>query len=370
MDKYNTKMTINKWFSYINLEKLSPSSQKAIHAFNRYAKKLTFSKVLMLFLFAINEETESLRHLDQQLVHPQLKMVIGVDTISYSQLSRALKALDATVLLEIFNQLLGMVHQKTHISRQNKVYLVDSSTFSFSKHSYPWADFRPTKSGIKLHLKVCLMEEGMVHPEQFEISNASEHDHDYLDVFVNQPLATYVFDRGYIDFESFDQMKWEGYFFVSRIKKNTVIHVVENLDIPKDKDSDVLSDQYVLLGGRGYLTSLMRLVTIRRKGRSDLRIITNDVFKTAEEIGNLYHSRWQIELFFKHMKQHMTIKTYYSKSEVGVENQLIMAMIVYLLTLLIKLELNLKPTIFQILRHLRSVKYESYAYFKALFEPG
>ena len=107
MDKYNTKMTINKWFSYINLEKLSPSSQKAIHAFNRYAKKLTFSKVLMLFLFAINEETESLRHLDQQLVHPQLKMVIGVDTISYSQLSRALKALDATVLLEIFNQLLG-----------------------------------------------------------------------------------------------------------------------------------------------------------------------------------------------------------------------------------------------------------------------
>lgn len=90
----------------------------------------------------------------------------------------------------------------------------------------------------------------------------------------------------------------------------------------------------------------------------------------AEEIGNLYHSRWQIELFFKHIKQHMTIKTYYSKAEVGVENQLIMALIVYLLTFLIKLELNLKPTIFQILRHLRSVKFESYDYFIALFEPG
>ena len=189
MDKYNTKMTINKWFSYINLESLSPSSQKAIQVFNRYAKKLTFSKALMLFLFAINEETESLRHLDQQLVHPQLKKVIGVDRISYSQLSRALKAVDTTVLLDIFNQLLGLVH-----------------------------------------------------PEQFEISNASEHDHDYLDVFVNQPLATYVFDRGYIDFKTFDQMKWEGYFFVSRIKKNTVVHVVEDLEVPKDKDSDVLSD--------------------------------------------------------------------------------------------------------------------------------
>ena len=165
-------------------------------------------------------------------------------------------------------------------------------------------------------------------------------------------------------------MKWDGYFFVSRIKKNTVVHVVEDLDVPMDTDSDILSDQYVLLGGNGYLTSLIRLVTICRKGRSDLRIITNDVFKPAEEIGNLYHSRWQIELFFKHIKQHMTIKTYYSKAEVGVENQLIMALIVYLLTFLIKLELNLKPTIFQILRHLRSVKFESYDYFIALFEPG
>lgn len=93
------------------------------------------------------------------------------------------------------------------------------------------------------------------------------------------------------------------------------------------------------------------------------------MFKSAEEIGRLYKSRWQIELFFKHIKQHMTIKNYFSKSKVGVENQLIMAMIVYLLTLLIKIELGLKPTIFQILRHLRSVKFEPYAYFIALFEP-
>lgn len=219
MDKYKTKMTINKWFSLIGLDKLSESSQKTIQEFNRYAKKLTFIKVLNHFLFAINEETESLRHLDQQLVHPQLKKAIGIDTISYSQLSRALKALDTAVLMDIFNQLLSMAHQQTHLSRQNSVYLVDSSTLSFSKQSYPWANFRPTKTGINLDLKVCLMEEGMVHPEQFEMTHASEHDHDYLDIFVNKPLATYVFDRGYIDFKAFDQMKWDGYFFVSGIKK-------------------------------------------------------------------------------------------------------------------------------------------------------
>ena len=99
------------------------------------------------------------------------------------------------------------------------------------------------------------MYEGMVHPEQFKLSRASEHNHDYHNIFVNPPLATHVFDRGYIDFVIFGQMKRDEYFFVSRIKKNAIVHVVENLDVPKDKDSDIFSDQYVLLGGKDYLTS-------------------------------------------------------------------------------------------------------------------
>src|SRR5699024_7082448 len=126
---------------------------------------------------------------------------------------------------EIFYHLLSLVHKKTTVKSKEKLYLIDSSTFSLSQASYPWARFRLTKSGIKLHLKLCFMNEGWVHPEEFKLSHASEHDHDYLDVFVNDTLATYVFDRGYLDFAQFDQMKWSGYFFVSRIKKNTVVHV-------------------------------------------------------------------------------------------------------------------------------------------------
>lgn len=86
MDKYKTKMTINKWFSYISFEKLSPSSLQAIHQFDHYSKKLTFKKALKLFLYAINNETDSLRHLDQQLVNPNLKKAMTIDSISYSQL--------------------------------------------------------------------------------------------------------------------------------------------------------------------------------------------------------------------------------------------------------------------------------------------
>lgn len=77
------------------------------------------------------------------------------------------------------------------------------------------------------------MNERWVHPEQFEVSPASEHDHEHLEVFINEPLATYVFDRGYLDFAQFDQMHWDGYFFVSRIKKNTKVHVQGHLDVLK-----------------------------------------------------------------------------------------------------------------------------------------
>lgn len=102
MDKYKTNLTINKWFSFINTEKLSLSARQSIQQSNAYTKKLTFERVIKLFLYAINNEAESLRHLDEQLTNPKLKRVIGIDRISYSQLSRAIKSLDNAVLMETF----------------------------------------------------------------------------------------------------------------------------------------------------------------------------------------------------------------------------------------------------------------------------
>lgn len=367
MDKYKTKRTINKWFSSIKFEQLSPNAREIIAEFDRYSKKLTFKKVMWLFLYAINDQTKSLRHLSQQLVNPQLKKVIGLDKISYSQLSRALRVIECSVLMEIFNQLLSFVQEKTEIKSKKKLYLIDSSTFSLSKPSYEWAHFRPAKSGIKLHLKICLMEEGWLHPDQFELSHANEHDHEHIESFIKEPLATYVFDRGYLDFERFDEMNEKEFFFVSRIKKNTKVHVQAHIDGPKPKE--IVSDQLVLLGSNVYLTGLLRLVTVERKHQSNLRIIPNRMDVSAETISQMYQSRWQIELFFKHIKQHMTIKTFFSTTEEGVENQVILAMIVYLLTLLIKLELNLKQTVFYIVRNLRSLQYEPFELFKEIHEP-
>jgi hypothetical protein len=366
MDKYRGKKTINKWFSYINFKLLSGEAKIAIQKFDSYRKKLTFENTLQLFLFAINDETESLRHLDKQLVNPNMRKTFKLESISYSQLSRALKALDYSVLMEIFTQLLSQVQQKTKGHSKKKIYIVDSTTFSFGKKDYPWAKFRPTKSGIKLHLRICFMGDGLLHPDQFKLSNASEHDYNHLEVFINKAEAIYVFDRGYFEIKRFNELDKEKYYFVTRLKKYVNVNILEEKDV--SEESDIISDQIVSIGAKG--SRPFRLIVIKRKGRSDLHLITNLKDQTAEEVGNIYKSRWQIELFFKHIKQHMTIKKYFSKSQKGVENQVVLVMIAYLLTLLTKLEMNIKESIFQILRIFRELKFEPTIYFNRYFNSG
>lgn len=356
MDKYKSISAFNKWFSPINLEKLSVSSQNAIANFNSYRKKLDFEAILKLFIYAINEEKESLRDLNTSLINQSLRRETGIKTMSHSQLSRAFNALDSSVLEEIFHQLLKKVHEKTKANKRNSCYLIDSSTFSLSLKRHKWASFRKTKAGVKLHLKVCFMENGTLYPENFTITNAKEHDVNQLDILVDQPEATYVFDRGYLDFERLDQMHWDGYFFVTRIKKNTAVHVIERFEKPVGQN--ILKDELVYLGSKNYLTPRFRLVTAQDEQGRIFQFVTNRMDISAEELSDMYHARWQIELFFKHIKQHMTIKTFFSQSETGVSNQLILTMIVSLLTLLVQLETQTKKTVFQIKRLFRYLLFQ------------
>src|SRR5699024_6899346 len=222
-------------------------------------------KALKIYLYAIDSEKESLRDLDTAFIDESIQKEMGLESISFSQLSRKLAEIDSTILLAVFNQLLGSIKQKMPTHKRNSLYLVDSSTFSLNKNLFPWAEFRKTKSGIKLHLKYCFMDHEHSYPEEFKITHAVEHDDHHLEVFVHDPEATYVFDRGYLNFERMDQMHWDGYFFLTRIKKNTKVHVIENFEVPEAKlenGSSILSDQIVALGSSTYLTSRFRLVTL------------------------------------------------------------------------------------------------------------
>lgn len=150
-----------------------------------------------------------------------------------------------------------------------------------------------------------------------------------------------------------DEMHDGGYFFVTRIKKNTKVTVLETLE--KSSEEHVVSDQMVT----GYLTYRYRLVTIKDDKGKLLQFITNRFYWICAEVSDAYKLRWQIELFFKHIEQHMTIKRYFSQSEQGVINQLILTMIASLLTYLIKLETKTTRTIFQIKRLFRYLIFRS-----------
>jgi len=356
MDKYKLNSAFNKWFSAIKLEKLPIPIREKVFAFDKYHKKLSFFRALQLFLLAINEEKESLRDMDTAFVSKELQKEIGIESISYSQLSRVLPKMDSEILLAIFYQLLSQVKKKMPVDKRNSLYLIDSSTFSLNQNLYQWADFRKTKSGVKLHLKLCFMDNDHLYPDDFTLTNAIEHDTNQLEVLVNQPEATYVFDRGYLDFERMDKMHWNGYFFVTRIKKNTKVHVLETL--AACKEDSIISDQLVALGAQNYLTSRFRLVTIQDQKGKVLQFITNRFDCSSAEIAEMYKARWQIELFFKHIKQHMTIKKFFSRSEQGVVNQLILALIASLLTYLIQLETKTGQSIFQIKRLFRYLLFQ------------
>ena len=141
-----------------------------------------------------------------------------------------------------------------------------------NKTRYPWAEFRTTKSGIKLHLRLAYIGKGDAYPDRAIIKNASVHDVNRLEIVVDDKLATYIFDRGYLDFEMFDKFSHDKFFFVSRIRKNILVKVKEEYEVPSG--GSILQDQMVVLGGKnGYLIDPYRLVELTDTQGNRLRIL-------------------------------------------------------------------------------------------------
>lgn len=178
---------------------------------------------------------------------------------------------------------------------------------------------------------------------------------------VDKTEATYIVDRGYFDYKLLDQLHEDGYFFVTRIKSNTKITVLDQIEVrkPNTRDGRIISDQQVILGGGvNHVTERFRLVTILTKGQKLLRIVTNRFDVSPNEVADMYQARWQIELFFKHLKQNITIKQLYSRNKQGTINQVIITLIATLLTYLIKIELNLTVTLFRLKRTFHYLMFE------------
>ena len=352
MDKITRKTSFGQWFSPINLQ-LFEEHVKTLKL-DYYTKKLTTESFLKLLLFAQLEEIESLHALGDCLFDDQLQKGIDLDSISISQLSRRLNGMNPDLFQRLFLDLVAQIHAKTHYTKLvMPLKIIDSSTLPLNLTNHKWAKFRKTKAGVKLHLRLVFMEKGISYPEKAVMTTAKEHDRGQLEIMVDDKECMYVFDRGYLDYERFDRMTDDGYFFLSRLRKNAVIREVYDFKLPED--SAVLSDQMVLIGTtQNRAENYFRLLKVMDSKGNELHLITNRFDLSAEEISEMYKSRWAIELFFKWIKQHLNIKKFYGQSEWAIQNQVFIALIVFCLHVLVQIETNSKRKTLQISRYLRA----------------
>jgi len=352
MDKNTLKTSFGKWISPINMKKLS--KQVEILQQDYYTKKLTTEAYLKAMLFAQLHETESLHAISDALLDEDFQEALRFESISASQLSRKNNEVDPAILATVFLDLVGQIQSHQHQVRKSMpLKIIDSTTLPLNLTNYKWATFRKTKAGVKLHLRLVYMGKDNVYPDKAIITTADKHDRNQLEVLVDDKEAMYVFDRGYVDYERFDRMTDDGYFFVSRLKKNAVtrhIHAFELLE-----DSPVIRDDMVYIGTtQNRAENVFRLIEVEDTKGNMLRLITNRFDLSSDEISEIYRSRWAIELFFKWLKQHVEIKHFYGMTENALQNQIYIALITYCLHVLIRLEAKSKKSLLRISRWLKA----------------
>ena len=229
------------------------------------------------------------------------------------------------------------------------VYALDSTTIELCLKLFPWAAFRTTKAAVKLHTLLDLR--GSI-PTFVHISDGKLHDVNALDLLILEPGAFYVMDRGYLDFERLYRLHQAKAFFVTRAKSNSKFKRV--LSLPVDRSTGLICDQQVELtvfySHQGYPERLRRIVYRDPERDKRLVFLTNHLALPALTVCALYKSRWQVELFFKWIKQHLRIKRFFGTSENAVKTQVWTAVSVYVLVAIIRKRLNLALSLHSMLQ--------------------
>jgi hypothetical protein len=232
---------------------------------------------------------------------------------------------------------------------ENTVYALDSTTLDLSLTLFPWADFRRTKAGIKMHTQVDLR--GPI-PTCIYITNARQHDVRWLDELIFEPGACYVLDRGSMDFKRLNGIACAGAFFVTRAKDN--LRFSRQRSLPTDFPAGVRSDPMgkpTLAKARAAFPALLRKVRyFDAETERDLVFLTNHLEIPALTVALIYRLRWRIELFFRWIKGHLRIKHYYGTSPNAVKTQIWIAIAVYLMVAIIHKQLSLPGTLHRTLQ--------------------
>src|SRR6266446_105053 len=245
------------------------------------------------------------------------------------------------------------------------LYALDSTTIDLCLSLFPWARFRQQKAAIKLHTLLDLR--GNI-PTFIGITDGKVHDVNMLDQILPEAGAFYVMDRGYIDFERLYVFTLSAAFFVVRTKSNVLLQ--RRYSRPVDKTTGLRSDHTVILtaidSAKAYPDTLRRVSYLDVKTRKRFKFLTKNFTLPALIIAQIYKSRWQVELFFKWIKQHLRIKAFYGTSENAVKTQIWVAVSVYVLVAIVRKRLTLEASLYQILQILSVTLFEKTPILQAL----
>jgi hypothetical protein len=348
--------------------------RKCVRRYRGDYKVTTFSCLdqFLCMVFAQMTYRESLRDIETCLRTMQSKLYhMGIRArISRSTLADANENRDWRIYAD-FAQIL--IHQARilyqdedfGIELNETVYALDASTIDLCLSLFPWARFRRHKAAVKLHTLLDLR--GPI-PSFIEITDGKVHDVNILDRLIIEPGSFYVMDRGYLDFSRLYAIHQTGAFFVIRAKSNMQFKRLYSHLV--DKSSGLRSDQTILLTGhytaKYYPDKLRRVHYYDKENDKHLLFLTNNLSLPALTIAQLYKSRWQVELFFKWIKQHLRIKAFYGTSENAVKTQIWIAIATYVLIAIIKKRLDLKISLYTFLQILSVTIFEKMPIYQAL----
>ena len=331
---------------------------------NRYVKDFSCWDQFLCLAFAQLTDRTSLRDIETCLRAQQAKLYhMGFrGRVSRATLADANEVRDWRIYRDFAQVLIGMARhlyrdESLAVDLSETVYAFDSTTIDLCLSLFPWAQFRRRKSAVKLHTQLDLR--GSI-PTNVYVTGGQVHDVNLLDQLLLEVGAFYLMDRGYVDFARLYLFEEASAFFITRAKKNMQFYL--RTSRPVDRSTGLRCDQTIRLTGirtaQRYPEALRRIVYFDAEKESRLTFLTNNFLLLPLTIAQLYRARWQVELFFRWIKQHLHIKAFYGTSANAVKMQVWVALSVYVLVAIVKKQLGLGQSLYQILQILSVTIFE------------
>lgn len=325
------------------------SGHHKVKSFSCMDQYLCMAFAQLTFRESLRDIEACLRSQAEKLYHMGIRGQVSRNTLANANATRNWR-----IYADFAQRLIGIarglyVDEPFGIDLSNTAYALDSTTIDLSLSLFPWAPFRSTKAAVKLHTLLDLR--GNI-PSFIHISDGKLHDVHVLDQLIPEAGAFYIMDRGYIDFARLYRLHQAGSFFVTRAKKN--MDAQRRYSHPVDRSTGLIFDQTLVLQGhyaaRDYPESLRGVRYKDPETGKRLLFMTNNTVLSALSICALYKARWQVELFFRWIKQHLRIKSFFGTSENAVKSQIWIAVSVYVLVAIIKKRLNLSRSLYELLQ--------------------